>query len=137
MMLSQQQSSESVGLLPGQVDPRKRISHSKNSRLEFDLAERRPKHAPPAVQVQADKLLATFAKEEERYGKEKNGNRSRRLASWKRKRDLNVKKDPYYDLAEVLLQIAIVMASVAMLSRSRPVFWFSAGLAAVGIPSFL
>src|SRR5207245_1515956 len=41
-------------------------------------------------------------------------------------------KDPYFDYAEVLLQIAIVMASIAILASSRPLFFFSLGLAGLG-----
>ena len=44
-------------------------------------------------------------------------------------RDLSATRDPYFDLAEVFLQIAIVMSSVSILSRSRPVFYFSLLLA--------
>jgi hypothetical protein len=47
-------------------------------------------------------------------------------------RDLSATRDPYFDLAEVFLQIAIVMSSVSILSRSRPVFYFSLLLAVVG-----
>jgi hypothetical protein len=35
-------------------------------------------------------------------------------------RDLYRTKDPYFDYAEVLLQIAIVCSSVAILATSRP-----------------
>ncbi|MBI2155005.1 MAG: DUF4337 family protein [Candidatus Rokubacteria bacterium] len=47
-------------------------------------------------------------------------------------RDRNRDKDPYFDYAEVLLQIAIVMASVSILSASRPMFFFSLALALGG-----
>jgi hypothetical protein len=36
---------------------------------------------------------------------------------------------PYFDYAEVLLQIAIVCSSVSILAGSRPMFWFSSTLA--------
>ena len=42
-------------------------------------------------------------------------------------------KDPYFLIAEALLQISIVMASVSILSRSRPTFVFSLVLAAIGV----
>ena len=50
-------------------------------------------------------------------------------------RDRNQAKDPYFDYAEVLLQIAIVCASVSILSTSRPMFWFSSVLAVLGTVS--
>jgi hypothetical protein len=34
-------------------------------------------------------------------------------------------KDPYFDYAEVLLQIAIVMGAVSIMSKSRPPFYVS------------
>jgi hypothetical protein len=47
-------------------------------------------------------------------------------------RDRNQAKDPYFDYAEVLLQIAIVMGAVSILSKSRPPFYTSLVLALVG-----
>jgi hypothetical protein len=41
-------------------------------------------------------------------------------------------KDPYFDFAEVAFQVAIVLASVAMLSGKRWAFYTSLGLAALG-----
>ena len=48
-------------------------------------------------------------------------------------RDRNQAKDPYFDYAEVLLQIAIVTASISILSGSRPTFGFSLVLAVLGV----
>ena len=47
-------------------------------------------------------------------------------------RDLNRAKDPYFDYAEVMLQIAIVMSSISIISLSRPVFYFSIVAASIG-----
>ena len=47
-------------------------------------------------------------------------------------RDRNQSKDPYFDYAEVLLQISIVCSSIAILSSQRPMFWFSTVLAFCG-----
>ena len=49
-----------------------------------------------------------------------------------KERDINRDRDPYFDYAEVLLQIAIVCSSVAILSASRAMFWFSSVLAVLG-----
>jgi len=49
-----------------------------------------------------------------------------------RERDANRAKDPYFDFAEALLQIAIVMSSVSIIGNSRPVFIFSIGAAVFG-----
>jgi hypothetical protein len=48
-------------------------------------------------------------------------------------RDKAHKKDTYFDFAELLLQIAIVLASVAMLAKARWAFFLSMALVAVGI----
>ena len=48
-------------------------------------------------------------------------------------RDLNRAKDPFFDFAEVYLQIAIVMSSISILSGSRPIFFFSLLLAIIGV----
>jgi hypothetical protein len=48
-------------------------------------------------------------------------------------RDVAARKDPYFDYAEVLLQIAIVLASVAMLSGRKGPFYGSLALAALGL----
>ena len=48
-------------------------------------------------------------------------------------RDKAHKKDTYFDFAELLLQIAIVLASVAMLAKARWAFFTSMALVAVGI----
>jgi DNA polymerase III alpha subunit (gram-positive type) len=76
-------------------------------------------------------LLAEIAREEERYTREKKEieEEARRQQSIQQE---NLKKDPYFDYAEVLLQIAIVLASVAMLASSRPVFGLSLILAVIG-----
>ena len=43
------------------------------------------------------------------------------------------RKDPYFDFAEVVFQLAIVLASVAMLAEKRWAFVASAVLAAIGL----
>ncbi len=47
-------------------------------------------------------------------------------------RDLNQKKDPYFDYAEVLLQIAIVLASIAIISASPAMYYFAIAAATLG-----
>jgi hypothetical protein len=50
-----------------------------------------------------------------------------------KERNVAMKRDPYFDYAEVLLQIAIVLASVAILSKSNPPYLVSLVLAIVGM----
>lgn len=47
-------------------------------------------------------------------------------------RDKNRIKDPYFDYAEVLLQISIVMASISILAVSRQIFYFAIVSASIG-----
>jgi len=42
-------------------------------------------------------------------------------------------KDPYFDFSEVIFQIAIVLASVSMLSGKKWAFYASLGLAIIGV----
>ncbi|HSB77775.1 MAG TPA: DUF4337 family protein, partial [Candidatus Methylomirabilis sp.] len=49
-----------------------------------------------------------------------------------REREVSRTRDPYFEYAEVLLQIAIVMSSVSILSGSRPVFFISLAVASIG-----
>ena len=47
-------------------------------------------------------------------------------------RDEAMKRDTAFDLSEMVLQLAIVLGSVAILSLSRPLLWVSAGLGVLG-----
>lgn len=47
-------------------------------------------------------------------------------------RDIAARKDPYFDVAQALLQIAIVLASVALIAGSDLLLYFSFGLGGAG-----
>lgn len=47
-------------------------------------------------------------------------------------RDLALRKDPYFDAAQAMLQIAIVLASVALIAEVGLLVVFSLGLAILG-----
>ncbi len=47
-------------------------------------------------------------------------------------RDWALRQDPYFDWAQALLQIAIVLASVSIVSGSRPLVWMSGILGVAG-----
>jgi hypothetical protein len=49
-----------------------------------------------------------------------------------RERDRALARDPYFDAAQALLQIAIVLASVALITEANLLVWLSAVMAAVG-----
>lgn len=129
MLLAQQQASDQWAFYQAKVI-REHLYRSQKMRLELDLLERA--HAmKPDAKAKAEGLLKKMAEEEARYNKEKKEieQEARKL---EHERDVNRAKDPYFDYAEVLLQIAIVTSSVSILSASRPVFAFSIVAATLG-----
>ena len=129
MLLAQQQSSDQWAFYQAKVI-REHQYRAQKMRLEAELAERGPALRPEARQRYED-LLKKFAEEEKRYNAEKK-DIEKDAKKLEKERDHHRDKDPYFDYAEVLLQIAIVMASVAILSTSRPMFFFSLALALGG-----
>jgi len=128
MLLAQQQASDQWAFYQAKAI-REHFYRGQKMRLELDLLER--ESLKPEVRGKYEALLRQMAGEEERYGGEKKEieHEARKL---EHERDLYRGKDPYFDYAEVLLQIAIVMASVAILAHSAPVFYFSLAAAAAG-----
>ncbi len=129
MLLAQQQSSDQWAFYQAKVI-REHQYRAQKMRLEVELAERGPALAPSARQ-RYEELLKKFSEEEKRYNAEKK-DIEKDAKKLEHERDRNRDKDPYFDYAEVLLQIAIVMASVSILSGSRPVFFFSLVMALLG-----
>ena len=91
---------------------------------------------PPAKEA----LLKRYRDEEERMKRDKEGiekgseeNHGQGAKHYQEIVAKMQRKDPYFDFAEVSFQIAIVLASVAMLSHKRWAFWLSVTLAAIGI----
>ncbi len=130
MLLAQQQASDQWAFYQAKVI-REHQYRAQKLRLEADLAERGP-GMKPAVRQKFEALMARFAEEEKRYNAEKKEieKETRKL---EHERDVHRDKHPYFEYAEVLLQIAIVMSSVAILSSSRPPFYFSLVLALLGV----
>ncbi len=128
-LLAQQQASDQWAFYQAKVIREHQYGNEK-LRLELDIADRGPT-MKPEVREKFEALMAKFANEEKRYGAERKDieKEARKL---ERERDINRDKDFYFDYAEVLLQIAIVMSSISILSTSRPVFFFSLILAIFG-----
>lgn len=122
MLLAAQQSSDQWAFYQAKVI-REHLYRSQKMRLEIDLIERSDR-MKPEVKEKVEALLKKLSDEEGRYGAEKK-EIEREAKKLEHERDVNRSKDPYFDYAEVLLQIAIVMASVSILSASRAVFVFS------------
>ena len=129
MLLAQQQSSDQWAFYQAKVI-REHEYRIQQKRLEVELAERGAGMAPEARQ-QYEALLAEFTAETKRYNTEKKDieNDAKKL---EHQRDVNLKRDPYFDFAEVLLQIAIVLSSVSILAVSRLMYSFSLILALGG-----
>ncbi len=47
-------------------------------------------------------------------------------------RDVAMRRDPYFDVSQALLQIAIVLASVALIAGADALLWASGGVAVAG-----
>jgi hypothetical protein len=132
MSLAQQQASDQWAFYQAKA-MREQLYHIERLRLEDDLAERADGLAP-AVRARKDAFLAKVGTEEKRYETEKKEieEKAREL---EHERDKNAAKDPYFDFGEVLLQIAIVLASMSILTHARPIFHASlvAALAGLGL----
>src|SRR5881296_2875476 len=128
MLLAQQQSSDQWAFYQAKVI-REHQYRGQKMILETQLAE--PSTLKGAKRAKVETLAAKFAEEEKRY----NGEKKEIEAEAKKleaTRDHRRERHPYFEFGEVLLQIAIVSASVAILSTSRPMFWFSLVLAVLG-----
>ncbi len=122
MLLAQQQSSDQWAFYQAKV-LREHLYRGQKLRLEIDLVERGDRMRPE-VKQRIEATLKKMAEEEARYNVEKK-DIEKEAKKLEHERDVNRDKDPYFDYGEVLLQIAIVMASVSILSGSRPVFYFA------------
>jgi hypothetical protein len=128
MLLAQQQSSDQWAFYQAKVI-REHLYRAQKLVLEAELADAAAARGPRQERLQ--QLAAKFGEEEKRYNAEKK-DIEKDAKKLEHDRDLNRGRDPYFDYAEVLLQIAIVCSSVSILSSSRPMFWFSMLLAVTG-----
>ena len=129
MLLAQQQSSDQWAYYQAKV-VREHLNRANKILLETQLAE--PSPLKGAERAKVDAVAKRFADEEKRMVSDKKDieKEARKL---EHERDLYRTKDPYFDYAEVLLQIAIVCSSVAILATSRPMLFVSLALAAIGV----
>jgi Domain of unknown function (DUF4337) len=128
MLLAQQEASNQWAYYQSKVI-REHLNRGSKLILEMQLAEPSSLRGPEREKVEG--LARKFADEEKRMNVDKKEIEPKAKAA-EAERDRNQLKDPYFDYAEVLLQIAIVCASVSILSTSRPMFWFSSVLAVLG-----
>src|SRR5215813_217461 len=130
MLLAQQKASDQWAYYQAKVI-REHQYRAQKLRLEVDLVERGDAMKPDAREKIME-LSKKFADEEKRYNTEKKEVEAD-AKKLEHERDLYQTRDPYFLFAEALLQIAIVMASVSILSRALPIFVFSLVLAVAGV----
>ena len=129
MLLAQQEASNQWAYYQSKVI-REHLNRGNKLVLEAQLAE--PSALKGAEREKFEALARKFADEEKRMVVDKKEIEPKARA-FEAERDHNQAKDPYFDYAEVLLQISIVCSSIAILSASRPMFWFSSVLASFGL----
>jgi hypothetical protein len=129
MLLAQQQSSDQWAFYQAKVI-REHLYRSQRLTVELALAEPSALKGPERAKYEA--LAKRLGDEEKRYNAEKK-DVEKDAKNFEHERDVNRDRDPYFDYAEVLLQIAIVTSSVSILASSRPMFWFSMALALIGV----
>jgi hypothetical protein len=94
----------------------------------------------PAAKAILEKKLEDYKKNIARYESEpETGDGKKELMAkakeHEHERDHALQQDPWFDYAEALLQIAIVLTSVAILTGAHVLFWVPAGLGLLGILS--
>ncbi|MBI4592617.1 MAG: DUF4337 domain-containing protein [Candidatus Rokubacteria bacterium] len=128
MLLAQQEATNQWAYYQAKVI-REHLNRGNKLLMETQLAE--PSGIRAAERPKFESLARKFADEEKRMAADKK-DIEKEARKFESLRDGNQTKDPYFDYAEVLLQIAIVTASVSILSNSRSMFWFSMALAIGG-----
>jgi hypothetical protein len=130
MILAQQQASDQWAFYQAKVF-REHLYRGQKTTLDSELSMLAGT-LTPSVADRIRTTVDTLGKEEARYNEEKKPieEEAKKL---EKERDKYRSRDSYFDYAEVLLQIAIVMASVSILSGSRGVFCFAVGAAVAGL----
>jgi hypothetical protein len=93
---------------------------------------------PPAARTAVERKIKEYRADYERLTKdpEKGEGLDQLFAkakNWEADRDLAMRKDPYFDWAEALLQIAIVLASVHLIIGNMGLLGLSGGLGVFGL----
>lgn len=129
MLVAQQESTNQWAYYQAKV-VREHMNRANRMVIDAHLAE--PSTLKGAERAKFEALAAKFGDEEKRMAADKK-EIEKDAQKFAGVRDLNQSKDPYFDYAEVMLQIAIVLASVSILSTSRMMFWCSTVLAVAGV----
>ena len=130
MMMAQQRATNLWAYYQAKVI-RENLYLLEAEKLELD-AELRGAGRSAEEKARVDAVRGKYRAKAAEYKEEKEKIKADAEAQ-ERDRDKAARKDPYFDFAEVTLQVAIVLASVAMLSGRRSAFTASLVLAAVGL----
>ncbi len=130
VQLAQQQVSDQWAFYQSKV-MREHLYRIEKQHLEDDLLEKRESLSPEA-RSHKEALLEHMRQEEARYTAEK-AEIETTARGHERRRDLNQRKSPYFQFGAVLLQIAVVLAAMAILTHARPVFYAALAAAGLGI----
>lgn len=128
MLLAQQQASNMWAYYQAKVI-REHLYRSQAFLLE--AMEANTQTGNPTGQKKIQEARTHLLNEAQRFNAEKK-DIEKEARHFEEERDLNQKKDPYFDYAEVLLQIAIVLASIAIISQSRRMYYFAIVTAVLG-----
>lgn len=128
MLLAQQQASDQWAFYQAKA-MREHFYRGQKQRLELDLLEK--DSLKPEVRKRYEEMLKKMGLEEARYYADKK-EIEKEARQLEHERDINRQKDPYFDYAEVLLQIAIAMGAITILAHSRRVFVFAIVAATLG-----
>jgi len=129
MLLDQQQSSDQWAFYQAK-SIKEHQARTQRQELELALAERGAK-MPAEARNKTEALLKQVTEEEKRYQSEKQ-EIEKEAKALEHERDLHRAKNPYFEFAEVMLQISIVMASISILADTPMIFHFSLILASLG-----
>ena len=129
MLLSQQQASDQWAFYQAK-NIREHFYRGQKQRLELDLLEKET--LKPEVKKRYAELLKKTTRGRGALQRREKGDRARKPNTWNTSGITYRGKDPYFEYAEVLLQIAIVMSSIAILAHSRLMFGFSLVSATLG-----
>ena len=129
MLLAQQEATNQWAYYQAKVI---REHLNRGNKMVFETQLAAPSSIPPAERPKIEALTKRFADEEQRMAADKK-DIEKVAKKFEAVRDHGQTQDPYFHYAEVLLQIAIVAASVSIISGSRPLFGFSAVLAILGL----
>jgi Domain of unknown function (DUF4337) len=93
--------------------------------------------ASPDARTAIEAAIAGHTKEIDRLESEPQWGEGKKellakAAQLKADRDSALRRDPYFDFAQALLQIAIVLASISIISGRDLLVWVSGGLAGLG-----